>query len=763
MSVESESGDGRSWAACAAVVLFSLAATGIFFTQTGRLLSFDAISLFSPYYTLLSDMSRAGEFLLWNPWSNCGSPDVAFVEMGSYSPLTILHATLTGGGHGGFLLYWLSIMAIAGLGFLTLGRHLGAPAWGSLVVTLSFLSSGFFIGHSTHTSWLYSFAFLPWLIWRVDRALLTRRTWFAVEAGALWGLSALAGHPAIVIQNGLLLGAWALGRSLFPASSALYIDAHDSNSARASTTSALFWALGVLLVVLLVGVVVLAPAYVAFVLEAPGYSDRAGSLARDIVTSDHRLYPSALAGLVSPYIPLLQFENPKLWEGTWIGLNASYIGSLVPVFALMALLLRKASAWRWWLVGLAILSLGLALGESLPLRGWLYDWLPPTRYFRHTAVFRAYFLFCVCVLALLGTRDFSRRASEDSDALGRFTVACLSLGLIAGVVYWITLHRVQVLASGIGLANLQFLFAWLGLPLLFVLARNARSVRNYIPVLLVLFVLVDGALSLVQSMPLMSLYRYEIPDPSERRDRSVETMKSGLLRSNSSRRENGGNAHLFHKTALLENYNSLNSRFHTRQGVGNANWFNLAESWSDVRLLRESASGLPDRIWFSSSVAEVVPSDATFEAFLARTKTLGGIPIVIHDPETLITGVGPGERDPRDEEDIMHIRDLPAAERLPVSLGHYGPTELNLTVTAPRDGWLLVTDRWARGWTSLVDGKPTKLWGGDYLFRAVELSQGTHELEFHYRPFGHPWFVIISWGTLASVLGVTLFRFWQRS
>jgi uncharacterized membrane protein YfhO len=87
---------------------------------------------------------------------------------------------------------------------------------------------------------------------------------------------------------------------------------------------------------------------------------------------------------------------------------------------------------------------------------------------------------------------------------------------------------------------------------------------------------------------------------------------------------------------------------------------------------------------------------------------------------------------------------------------------LTLTVTVPRDGWLLVTDRWARGWTSLVDGKPTKLWGGDYLFRAVKLSQGTHKLEFHYRPFGHPWSAVISWTTLACVLGMSLFRFWWR-
>ena len=50
---------------------------------------------------------RSGQLLLWNPWSNCGSPDLAYVEMGSFSPFTVLHAWLTGGGQLGFHLYWL--------------------------------------------------------------------------------------------------------------------------------------------------------------------------------------------------------------------------------------------------------------------------------------------------------------------------------------------------------------------------------------------------------------------------------------------------------------------------------------------------------------------------------------------------------------------------------------------------------------------------------------------------------------------------------
>ena len=156
-------GDSRRWIAAALFVVALLAAVATSYWLGQRVLGGDAFSLFSPYYSLVSDFAASGQLLLWDPWSNCGSPAHAYVEMGSYSPLTVFHAWLTGGGHVGFHLYWLTIWGMGGLGFLMLARHLGAPVWGGLAVTLSLMFSGFYLGHAEHTSWLYSFAFLPWI------------------------------------------------------------------------------------------------------------------------------------------------------------------------------------------------------------------------------------------------------------------------------------------------------------------------------------------------------------------------------------------------------------------------------------------------------------------------------------------------------------------------------------------------------------------------------------------------------------------------
>src|SRR5438132_11614913 len=69
-----------------------------------------------------------------------------------------------------------------------------------------------------------------------------------------------------------------------------------------------------------VGVLVLAPTYVAFFREGLGYSERAGAMARQvaIAASQNALNPGALATFSSPYLTALKFPllNPGLWPGS---------------------------------------------------------------------------------------------------------------------------------------------------------------------------------------------------------------------------------------------------------------------------------------------------------------------------------------------------------------------------------------------------------------------------------------------------------------
>ena len=712
-------------------------------------LSFDAATLFSPYFTLVADLARSGQILLWNPWSNCGSPDAAYVEMGSFSPVTLVTAWVTGGGEDGFVIYWLTIWGLGGTGMLVLGRHLGSPAWCALAVSVSYMFSGFYLGNATHTSWIYAFSFLPWILWRLDRGLLTRQIRPSIEAGALYGLAALAGHPALIVLNGLFLGAWTVGRCLFrdPACTS---PSGSAGSAKRWQT----WAAAALHLALLVGIalVILSPAYAIFFQEGAGYSDRTGYVPRHIAVADQALPTTALGTLTSPYFPFLKSFNPQLWPNVWQGLTCNYIGAIVPALALLAMSRYRWSLWYGWLLALAILCLACAVGPALPIRGWLYDLCPPTRYFRHSSVFRAYFLFALAVLAFFGGREMSQKRQDDWAALS--LSACYLL-ILAAAGYAFTLWQMPNWGTGIMIGHAHFLLVWLGLPLLAVAAWNqsVEFAENAAPVLLVSLALLDGAMTFVQSGGVILQKR-----TAPRRVESVDLFRTGLNRERHPIGEYPTNDNLYHKQPLLENFNTLNNRFHTRAGLGTADWAALSTSWCDEEILAAgsmSPAG-PDRtdtsrIGFSRDAVEILPTIGNFSAFVSRARSLGSMPFVLHQPDQVIAALSNEGYHAAQALQEALIHEAPAAERIAIALDRYTPTELAFRVECPADGWILVTDRWAKGWQAQVNGRDTPVLVGNFVFRALPVSKGTQSIEFRYQPFGHPWLGLLSWISMCAI------------
>ena len=56
------------------------------------------------------------------------------------------------------------------------------------------------------------------------------------------------------------------------------------------------------------------------------------------------------------------------------------------------------------------------------------------------------------------------------------------------------------------------------------------------------------------------------------------------------------------------------------------------------------------------------------------------------------------------------------------------PNRLSFSITADQPGWLVISDTWYPGWRLWVDGSPAPLYRANYLFRAVRLLEGRHEV-----------------------------------
>jgi hypothetical protein len=688
---------------------------------------FDAFAGFGTYHHLVGVFASAGRWVTWNPWSSAGSPSYADPQVGAYAPLIVLTAWLANGSEAGFRLYWLLIWYLGGLGIIVLGRHLRVPRWGCVAAATTFAFCGFYTGHAEHTDTIYAFSALPWIIWRADIAIVRGGVINAAQAGALLGLSALGGYPAMVIGNASYVTLWSLGRALTA-----------TQHRRRRWASLLRWAWMMPLMAAIV-VLIAATTYAPFFVDARGYSGRTSALPRAVAVENGAFLPRALATFASPAIAPLDFgDQPDP------SLRSVYLGSVIPLLALTALSRRRRHRlWRGWIAGLGLLALMCALSTIFPLRGWLYDCCFPFRFFRLPALFRAYLLFSLIVLALYGCRDLAaliRRSSRVT--LLRTLALIIPIGGIALTIVLVASAMHTNFAPG-GVLH-AFVIWTLPMAIVLVAAPLSRRPRQTLFIgAIVMVTSVDAVWSAALSGPLLHATNDAWYRTSEVRYQGLDLTSRGLTRQV----ETSANANLWHQVPVLRNYTPFQNTWYERLSR---------------HPVFERAATQPDRIFFTTEVPLVPVHERIFAAMLDRAATLHAPVVVAHEPDALLA---PAERArEHDDDDAVaraeaRLATLPAAEAIAVHVDRYVPEELTFTTTTPAAGWLLVTDRWARGWKVTVNGTPVTVYAGDFVFRAVQVPAGRVQVRFTYEKSHGLWLVALSWSTCGLLLlGVPLVR-----
>jgi hypothetical protein len=789
----------RGWLRAALLVIATLLAANLTMVvgkHTGR---WDATDFFCPYYTLVADHARQGQLLLWTPLVEGGASAGFDPQIGALSPLTVGLAALTGPREFGFRLYWLVVWGLAGIGCLLLARHFGAPVWAGYAAAVGYMFSAIYTCHAEHTAHLVTMSALPWCVWRLDAALVQRRILPGAEAGAIWGLGALSGYPGLVIIGDCHLGMWALGRLLFditPAREYVRLSSLTQQDGQAGKPDvphdALAWrgagveahhgqvgnlphdgrwtsrarqlaAMGAFLAVQLV---VLSPAYVGFLVESRGQSDRSGEVPREIAVSAGAMHPRCLATLTSPYLPVLASQSEqRLWP-TDASLSGIYLLPACLGLAIAGLWHSPGDRFRWWIAATGLLALACALGEWLPVRAWVYDLLAPTRYFRHSALFRCYYLFSLVVLALWASRDLlsfaqapfcpdagrSRDRGPFRDPRSRgvpseafwqrwcmvSSVGCVAaLSMFATVIASAGIERKTLPVLGLAVGHLMVAWcvpavvAWRGRP------RGPIERRRLLGRVLGASVFLDAVLTIVLSKPIMYTDRSKVWADAERTHNAcLDLTAQGLARQRSWKPDQGPeNACLLVKRPVLMGYNSFANEYHQKLAAD--------------PVLCASAVG-EHRLWFSPVAAQAPLDPSTFDRLAARATSHGRPCVVVCEPPA--SSASTAEAVPENAAMVSpEIGALPAAVPVQATVRKYVGRELALEVDCPEEGWLLVTDRWAPGWRATVNGALRKAWIGNLLFRAVRVDRGPNHVEFVYQPAGYPWLLVASWATLGVV------------
>lgn len=70
----------------------------------------------------------------------------------------------------------------------------------------------------------------------------------------------------------------------------------------------------------------------------------------------------------------------------------------------------------------------------------------------------------------------------------------------------------------------------------------------------------------------------------------------------------------------------------------------------------------------------------------------------------------------------------------PVAFRHNDPERVTLTVTAPAESFLVLSDSWYPGWVATLNGAEVPIERANILFRAVRVPAGEHVVEFRFVP-----------------------------
>jgi uncharacterized membrane protein YfhO len=81
---------------------------------------------------------------------------------------------------------------------------------------------------------------------------------------------------------------------------------------------------------------------------------------------------------------------------------------------------------------------------------------------------------------------------------------------------------------------------------------------------------------------------------------------------------------------------------------------------------------------------------------------------------------------------------------------------IEINLNTPVDGWFFAANTFYPGWKAFLDSNPVPLLHSDYLFMAIKIPQGFHQIIFTYTPFSFFAGFIITVSVLFLMLAIGL-------
>jgi len=661
------------------------------------------------------------EVALWDPHIFCGIPFIGMPGCWAFYPLNWLFVLLTANLWSTGIV--LSHTALGAVGiFLFLRRGLKLSTWPCAVGTLAYLYCGKTVIHvlvPAHIGFL-PLAWIPWAMLSVDW-LVDKNSWPAAAGlGAVLGVLGLSLYTQFCLYSALLL--------------TFYFCFRIWTTTGLCKSRILKFVVAAALAGLLSSVQLIPSA------EMAEYSARKAIFNIEM----------ASVGSIG-FQAVLRFLRPSAgsiasWQGDTFGWESAYHLGLLPLLVIPFAF--SDAARRKEVICFLILSVVAAihaLGRNTPLFSFLFQWVPGFQYFRVPA--RSLFIleFTVPVLLALGLEAFKFPVAAKQLGVGG---GCALLAVVAAFVFgdpsWLADAGGWILVSGL------LYMASFGL----VVMPNAKIIAFKVSLIICLLLETWSLFHLKHSEDQLSLFQTR---PFKEVFDFSTIGRLGLApRFSTSERVAEYNREVFH--ALLPEYLLVH------HGGYDINGFNPLVTHRYVQFMsRVTGNPAKPEVW----IPELKPhlNDHFLDLMNLRTRfeekssgeerpeisireTASSMPRAWVVPQRQVV-FGPDEvlnqLEKIDYRKVVLVEeDAPKAsgdsKYQELNYSSYSPNSIRLSVELDASGYVVLSEAYHPGWkcsdylngASVPVTRPVKR--ANYLFRAIYLEAGDHELVLRFMP-----------------------------
>lgn len=726
--------------ALAFLLLFPLIVDGevYYFRDFGR--------YYSPVKEVCLGRMARGEFPLWLPEINCGTPVHGELVHALLYPGNLL---LFAGGGRGWGLYFAFHLFLAGFGAYGLSRRLGASDLGALASGIAYAGSGYLVAQLNHVPYATAAAWLPFVVHLGLRAGDGRRAATPLLALAL-AATALAGEPFT-----LLLGlAFLL---------VLILAGCTESRLRAILRLGLAGVVAILLA---------SPALLPAWQQLSESMRARGAAPEDLYYGS--VHPVRLLTLLSPEALGRQqvFFDPF---GSLFGWKFEYVAPVITNLHLGALTLLgviaafwRRSRLRWVLLGVFVVGIVFALGAYVGVSTTIADLIPGLALFRYPDKYWLVVTFAASLLVGLVFDDLGRRAEKVAWGLA-------AAAFVLAVVLTNRVHQnpmfVALLSAG---------------PFVLCAAALRLEVRMAKPLLVgVLFLdLFVHGVRINQTIPPERLAAGEGMGIAP----YLAKLEPPPVRIFVHIQETGEEMNMTAPDLLERAYNALEANIGITRGFSYSFGYDPVEPIDRVgkyfgldmdtdpklttflrhRLLRlvdntHSITNVP--LDNEGAVVKVIAGPSVTD-----DPTMGMNAWAYRDPlprarlygNTVIAPNLEGARNllHTTSFDPYHILILEPEGAVEVRYGAPiggvrflvdEPEHVRLEVESANLAWLFLADSWSEGWKATVNGHPVKIAKALVAFRAVPVPEGKSVVDFRYEP---SWLSVVPWSFAAGLLAL---------